>query len=172
MAESLPEVWLRGPLPDVPWPLQPAAHSFLQVQEEMRALLPALDDEILWARAGGAASIGFHALHLAQATDRLLTYARGEALSASQRAALASESEPPRESAGPLLSRVESAITAALAQLRATDPASLVEVRAVGARQLPATVGGLLFHAAEHAQRHAGQAATTAKILRGLAAAR
>jgi uncharacterized damage-inducible protein DinB len=29
-------------------------------------------------------------------------------------------------------------------------------------------VGGLLFHAAEHAQRHAGQVATTLRILRGL----
>jgi uncharacterized damage-inducible protein DinB len=169
MAESLPEVWLRGPLPDVAAALQPPAHSFLQVQEELRALLPSLDEELLWARPGGAASVGFHVLHLAQATDRLLTYARGESLSIEQRAALARESDPPRESAAALLARIETAIAQALDQIRATDPLSLTASRAVGGRRLPASVGGLIFHAAEHAQRHAGQAATTAKILRGLA---
>jgi uncharacterized damage-inducible protein DinB len=30
---------------------------------------------------------------------------------------------------------------------------------------MPSTVMGLIFHAAEHAQRHAGQAITTAKAL-------
>jgi hypothetical protein len=37
----------------------------------------------------------------------------------------------------------------------------------VGRAGLPSTVIGLLFHLAEHAQRHAGQALTTAKIVRG-----
>jgi len=35
----------------------------------------------------------------------------------------------------------------------------------VGKKRLPATVGGLLVHIAEHTQRHVGQAITTAKIL-------
>ena len=38
----------------------------------------------------------------------------------------------------------------------------------VGRAGLPSTVRGLLFHAAEHAQRHAGQIVTTAKIVRAL----
>jgi hypothetical protein len=38
----------------------------------------------------------------------------------------------------------------------------------VGRARLPSTVFGLLFHVAEHTQRHAGQAITTAKIVRGL----
>jgi hypothetical protein len=32
---SNPEVWLRGPLPDVIPELQPVAHSLLQVREEI-----------------------------------------------------------------------------------------------------------------------------------------
>jgi uncharacterized damage-inducible protein DinB len=58
-----------------------------------------------------------------------------------------------------------------LAQLGTTDPATLTEHRAVGRGALPSTVIGLLFHAAEHTTRHAGQISTTARILHGLRAA-
>ena len=53
---------------------------------------------------------------------------------------------------------------------RATDPATLLEPRGVGRKRLPSNVLGLLFHAAEHTQRHVGQLVTTAKVVRGLAA--
>jgi len=53
----------------------------------------------------------------------------------------------------------------ALAQFRSIDAVSLDEPRAVGRARLPSTVIGLLFHAAEHAQRHAGQGITTARIV-------
>jgi uncharacterized damage-inducible protein DinB len=53
-----------------------------------------------------------------------------------------------------------------LDQLAVTTDAQLAEARAVGRAQLPSTVGGLLFHAAEHAQRHVGQIITTARIVR------
>jgi hypothetical protein len=46
--------------------------------------------------------------------------------------------------------------------------ADLLTARAVGRRQLPSNVLGLLFHAAEHTQRHTGQVITTSKIVRGL----
>ena len=55
---SEPEVWLRGPLPDVPPLLQPVAHSLLQCREEVRAAVRGLTPAQLWARPGGAASIG------------------------------------------------------------------------------------------------------------------
>ena len=42
------------------------------------------------------------------------------------------------------------------------------EARSVGRAQLPTTVIGLLFHAAEHTQRHAGQAVTTARVVAGV----
>ena len=35
----------------------------------------------------------------------------------------------------------------------------------MGRSALPSTVLGLLFHAAEHAQRHSGQIATTLKLI-------
>ena len=41
------------------------------------------------------------------------------------------------------------------------------EERRVGRAGLPATVLGLIVHAAEHSTRHMGQALTTALILRG-----
>jgi hypothetical protein len=53
-------------------------------------------------------------------------------------------------------------------QLAQTSEATLGSPRVVGRAQLPSTVHGLLFHAAEHAQRHVGQIITTAKISRGL----
>jgi hypothetical protein len=75
---SSPEVWLRGPLPDVIPELQPVAHSLLQVREEI-AEAASVSAAQLWARPGGAASIGFHLMHLAGSLDRLLTYARADA---------------------------------------------------------------------------------------------
>ena len=67
-----------------------------------------------------------------------------------------------------LLASARDAIGKALDQLRATPVATLHEPRRLGRAGLPSTVLGLLFHAAEHAQRHAGQMVTTAKIVRGL----
>jgi hypothetical protein len=34
-----PEVWMRGPVPDIPPLLQPAAHALLQCLEEVRAVV-------------------------------------------------------------------------------------------------------------------------------------
>jgi uncharacterized damage-inducible protein DinB len=56
-------------------------------------------------------------------------------------------------------------IDRALAQVRNTSEASLLEVRRVGRAGLPSTVIGLLVHAAEHTTRHVGQAITTARIV-------
>jgi uncharacterized damage-inducible protein DinB len=162
---SSPEVWLRGPLAGVPLELMPVVHSLLQVREELAALVPSLSTEQLWTRPG-AASIGFHIMHLAGSLDRMLTYARGESLSEQQRADLeAEEDEGLRDSPAALLRRAEKAIDAAIEQVRATPIATLGESRLVGRAALPSTVRGLLFHACEHAQRHAGQLVTTAKIL-------
>lgn len=164
---SQPEVWLHGALPDVPALLQPAAHSLLQSREEIRATLARLGTPQLAARPGGAASVGYHVRHAAGSLDRLLTYARGEALSPAQLRTLEFEAQ---ESADPdagaqLAALFDAAVEGALAQLRATAESTLREPRFVGRAKLPSTVIGLLFHAAEHTQRHAGQAMTTAKIV-------
>ena len=168
-ASRQPEAWLRGPVPDIPGLLQPVAHSLLQCREELQATLERLTPEQIWARPAGAASVGFHARHAAGSLDRLFTYARGERLSAEQQAALAAEGQPdPDAGSGErLLAGFSAAIDRALAQLRATGEATLPDARAVGRAQLPTTVIGLLFHGAEHAQRHVGQAVTTAKVVAG-----
>lgn len=48
------------------------------------------------------------------------------------------------------------------------SPERFEEARGVGRAGLPTTVVGLLIHAAEHTQRHVGQAVTTAKVLRAV----
>ena len=170
MNASLPEVWLRGPLPDVPPLVQPVAHSLVQCREEVHATLSALDAARLVARPGGAASIAYHLTHAMGSLDRLLTYARGEQLSDSQLAALRAESgvEAEPQDAAALASRFDVAVERALVQVRGTSAGDLLAMREVGRGRLPSTVIGLLFHAAEHTQRHVGQAGTTARILRGM----
>lgn len=166
---SEPEAWQRGPIDGVPPLLMPAAHAFTQVREELAGVIAGLDEARLWARPGGAASVGFHLRHIASATGRLLAYARGESLTPEQLRAAGDEQAPPGpgESAAALLDAAREALGRALAELRATDASTLLEPRTVGRRKLPSNVLGLLFHAAEHAQRHCGQAATTARIVRG-----
>jgi uncharacterized damage-inducible protein DinB len=168
MAPSTPEFWLRGPVDGVPPALMPAAHAFLQTLEDVERVTADLSNEQLWLSPGGAASIGFHLMHLSGSTDRLLTYARGELLNDSQKAAFKAESAPSSADVASLLADLRRAIEAAMTQLRATPPASVHDARAVGRAALPTTVLGLLFHAAEHSQRHAGQVVTTAKVVRSL----
>jgi hypothetical protein len=167
-----PEVWLRGPVPDIPPLLQPVAHSLLQCREELQATLDHLTPEQIRTRPFGAASVEFHIRHAAGSLDRLFTYARGERLTGEQQAALAieGESDPDSGTADRLSAAFSGAIERALGQLRATSESALLEPRAVGRAQLPSTVLGLLFHAAEHVQRHVGQAVTTAKVVAGGAA--
>lgn len=166
MANALPEVWLRGPVPDIPPLLQPVAHGLLQCQEELHAHLAGLTPDRIWAEPSGSASIGFHMRHAAGSLDRLFTYARGEQLSAAQRAALAAEpaADLAPNPAARLLAAFDEAVERALDQLRRTDESTLLEPRSVGRARLPSTVIGLLFHAAEHTQRHVGQTATLVKI--------
>jgi hypothetical protein len=161
------EPWLRGPVDGVPPLLMPVAHALLQVGEDLDRVASTLSERELWAMPGGAAPIGFHLRHVAGSLDRLFTYARGEGLSAPQREALAAESlaagvRPPLVE---LLEGVRRAVDTALHQLHATPESSLTETRGVGRAGVPSTVIGLLFHAAEHAQRHTGQVIATAKAV-------
>lgn len=163
------DVWLRGPVDGVPPSLMPAAHALLQTMEDVQAATADLSVDELWKSPATAAPIGFHLKHLAGSTDRLLTYARGERLNDAQRTILADEksSGTPPADAGTLLATLRAVIDAAIAQLRDTGVDTLNEPRQVG-RTASSTVLGLIFHAAEHAQRHAGQIVTTVKIIRGV----
>ena len=160
----MPEAWLGGPIDGVDAYLMPVAHALVQVRDDVGAVLSRLAPEQLTARPGGAASIAFHAAHLAGSLDRLLTYARGESLSPAQKEALAAEKGGAAGDRDALISLVTDTVARALDQLRATPREGLLEPRKVGRAGLPSNVLGLLFHAAEHAQRHAGQIATTARI--------
>lgn len=166
-SDKLPEVWLRGPLPDVPALLMPAAHCLLQCREEIVAVATPLSADEIWMRPGGVAAIGYHLRHIAGSIDRLYTYARGEQLLREQLAALRAEGEPgsPPDGAEPLVAAACAAIDAAVATLRATREADLLLPRSVGRAALPSTVLGLLFHASEHTHRHVGQLVTTAKFV-------
>jgi uncharacterized damage-inducible protein DinB len=163
---SEPEVWLRGPIAGVPPHLQPVAHSLLQCREEIERVLTDLTIDRMWQAPANAASIGFHVLHAVGSLDRLFTYARGEALSDAQRQALVQETQPDTAlTADDLLAAFDSGVARALDQLRGTDESTLTAVRHVGRARLPSTVMGLLFHAAEHTQRHIGQALTTGRLM-------
>lgn len=160
------ERWQAGPVPDVPSLLQPVAHALLQAGDDV-APAAALSPGALWATPGGGASVGWHLLHLAGSTDRLLTYARGEQLTPEQRAYLDTERTLPdsRPTGAALVDRLNSVIAAAIEQLGRTPDADLLLPREIGRARLPTTVLGLLFHAAEHAARHAGQVVTTMRLV-------
>ena len=165
-AAPLPEVWLRGPVAGVPPTLQPAVHALMQAAEDIEAAAASLSTENMWHTPGGAASVGFHLKHIGGSIDRLLTYARGERLDDRQRRALAAEREAdPTADAASLVREAQAAINRGIEQIRATPPETLGEPRTVGRGNLPSTVLGLIFHAAEHAQRHTGQVIATAKIV-------
>ena len=158
------EAWLLGPVPGVAPVLQPAAHALIQAVEDVAAIAPSVPPDLLWAERG-AATAGYHLLHLAGALDRLYTYARGESLTDAQKADLRAEAVPHRDLDGrALVSRVTDAIGRALDQLRSTDPDRVFDERRVGRAGLPATVLGLLFHGAEHTTRHVGQFITTVRL--------
>ena len=161
------EAWQRGPVPGFEPLVMPVVHALIQVQEDLQRLVATVPPDHVWERPGGAASIAFHVSHTGGALDRLFTYARGEALSDAQRSAARAEGKPGDSPAtlAALVADVNNLIERAFDQLRSTTTAGLLEERKVGRAGLPSNVIGLLFHAAEHATRHVGQAITTAKIL-------
>jgi uncharacterized damage-inducible protein DinB len=159
------EVWLRGPIPEIPQLLQPVAHALLQATEEVESAIASFNTIYLWDKPYGLASVGFHLQHLSGVLDRLFTYARGESLSTLQRKALQQEGSAPTPSttAAELVAAFHEQVQRSLKQLQETDEKRLTEHRGVGSQQLPSTVLGLLFHAAEHTQRHVGQLLVTVR---------
>lgn len=163
------EVWQRGPVAGVPPLLQPVAHALLQAAEDAGKYTQSLPGHLLWEKPGGVASVGFHLLHLRGVVDRLFTYARGASLSEEQFAALKAEKEIRGEhvKAADLVEDFRRQVEKALTQLSNTSEEKLTEARTIGRQRLPTTVLGLLFHTAEHCQRHIGQLLVTARLLEG-----
>lgn len=168
MQPDTPEVWLRGPLEGVPPLLQPVGHALLQAWEEVNEIMVGFPEGLLWERPAGVASVGFHLQHLAGVLDRLFTYAKGLPLTPEQLAMLQGEKNPPNTplSAKLLIQRFGDQVEKAVQQLRETPEHTLLQPVAVGRKKLPSTIQGLLFHAAEHTQRHTGQLLVTVKVLR------
>ena len=161
------EWWQRGPVDGIPAVLQPIAHILLQVRESVGEIVAPLTEQEWNARPAGVASAAFHVRHIAGVIDRLFTYARGDALSKEQFAAIRSEGqEVLAADVATVLSALSSRVDAALAELRTIDLTTLGDFRGVGRARLPSTVIGCLVHGAEHAMRHVGQLSVTARVVR------
>ena len=162
------EWWQRGPVDGVPALLQPVAHILLQVRESVGELVDGLTIDQWNARPANVASSTFHVRHMAGVIDRLFTYARGESLSETQFTALRAEGDPVTDAGdvSRMLDALSARVDTALAQLRATDVATLGDFRPVGRAKLPSTVIGCLVHGAEHSMRHVGQLSVTTRIVR------
>ena len=161
------EWWQRGPVEGVPDVLQPVAHILLQVRESVGEMVEGLTEEQWNRRPAGVASAAFHVRHMAGVIDRLFTYARGQVLTAEQRAAIPLEGSPLAAADVPaVLDALSRQVDAAVAELKTIDVATLGEFRGIGRAQLPSTVIGCLVHGAEHAMRHVGQLSVTARVVR------
>jgi uncharacterized damage-inducible protein DinB len=110
--------------------------------------------------------VAFHLRHIARSLDRLLSYAEGTQLDATQLAALNTELDAGAVGVA-VMAEFEAGIRDALRRVRAFGPEQFNEERSVGRAKLPTTVGGLLVHCADHTQRHVGQAVIMAKVVRG-----
>ncbi len=161
-----PEFWMNGPVPGVPGLLQPVAHALLQIRKEALRDLAGFQDENLWIRPKGMASVGFHLKHISGVIDRMFTYAEERPLSEEQFAWLRSETAAgENREVSALLSAMDKTIEEAINRLKLTEESRLAETRFLGRKKIPVTLIGLLFHSAEHGMRHLGQMKVTAKIV-------
>lgn len=164
------EVWQRGPIEGVSALLQPVAHAFLQAVEDVENEMENFPPDLLWKNPGGVASVSFHLKHVSGVIERLFTYARGENLSEEQMRYLKAETVPlDNDLIHMLVDRFKKQVSTAVEELKAADISTLTDKRVVGRKQIPSTVIGLWFHAAEHIQRHVGQLIVTARILKAQA---
>jgi hypothetical protein len=161
------EWWQRGAIDGIPAILQPIAHTLLEVRDSVGEIVESLTEQEWNARPAGVASAAFHVRHIAGVIDRLFTYARGNALSTEQFAAMQAEGqELLTADVAIVLGTLSTRVDAAVAELRTIDVTTLGNFRGVGRAQLPSTVIGCLVHGAEHAMRHVGQLSVTARIVR------
>ncbi len=160
------EVWMRGPIAGLIPLLQPVAHAILQAREEVNQMMIEFPHELIWERPNGVASVAFHLQHLSGVLDRLFTYANNQILNEDQLELLALESDETQcLTIKGLLTRFNNQVNKALTQLKNIEEKTLLEPRGIGRKQIPTNQLGLLFHAAEHTQRHVGQLLVTVRIL-------
>ena len=161
------EPWLRGTHADVPAVGRAVLHALDLALDDLTKWTDGLTDAETHERPLGLPSLAFHLRHIARSTDRILTYAEGNQLSAEQLTALKSE-QSGDETLAVLLAEVEVAFSNAADHVRVLATADFNTFRGVGRKQLPTSIGGALIHVADHTQRHVGQVVTTAKVLKAL----
>jgi uncharacterized damage-inducible protein DinB len=164
---KLDEPWLRGTLMDVPVVERALLHSLQMAEEDTVRWCGGLSKEELHLRPFQLPSVAFQLRHIARSLDRFCTYAEGKALTSEQLAALADEmtASGDRESA---FAELKESLQRTRLRLQTLGQRPLDTAIGIGRKGLPTTLGGLLVHAAEHTQRHVGQAVTTAKVVTGL----
>jgi DinB superfamily len=161
------EPWLRGTHVDVDAVARGVLHALELAEEDVERWCSGLTDEEMNARPFGVAPVAFHLRHIARSLDRLLSYADGTQLDATQKAALRTELDAGARR-DEVMPEFAAGLRAASARVRAFSPEQYGAARGVGRAELPTTVGGLLVHCADHTQRHVGQAVTTAKVVVGM----
>jgi uncharacterized damage-inducible protein DinB len=158
------EPWLQGTFTDLPVIQRALLHSLQMAQEDATKWCGGLDDREIHARPFALPSVAFQLRHIARSLDRFCCYAEGVPLNEQQLAVLASEMENhgTRES---IFSELEASLGTTRQRLEVIVRQPLDTPIAIGRKHLPTTLAGLLVHAAEHTQRHVGQAITTAKVI-------
>ncbi len=159
------EPWLRGTHADVPAVGRAVLHALELSLDDLTRWTEGLSDAEVHAQPLGLPPIAFHLRHIARSTDRLLSYAEGNQLTAEQLAALKAE-QSGEETLATLLAEVEASFSNAADRIRVLATANMDTFRGVGRKQLPTSIGGALIHVADHTQRHTGQVVTTAKVVK------
>ena len=163
------EPWLLGTHADVPAVGRAVLHAFDLALDDLTKWTEGLTDAEGHTHPLGLPSLAFHLRHIARSTDRLLSYAEGNQLTAEQLTALKAE-QSGEKSLAALLAEVETSFSNASDRVRVLAAADFNTFRGVGRKQLPTSIGGALIHVADHTQRHVGQVVTTAKVLKALRA--
>lgn len=161
------EPWLRGTLTEEDAVRRGVLDALELAREDVARWCSEFTVEQLEARPFGLPSVGFQMRHIVRSLDRLLTYAEGRKLNDGQLEALESEMRP-SGSRNVAFAEFESGMDSAMERIKAISPGSYDKARWVGRAELPSSVGGLLVHCADHAQRHVGQLVTTAKVVAGM----
>jgi len=161
------EPWLRGTHADVPAVGRAVLHALDLSLDDLTRWTEGLSDAEVHAQPLGLSSIAFHLRHIARSTDRLLSYAEGNQLTAEQLTSLKAE-QSGEETLAALLAEVETSFSNAADRIGVLATADFNTFRGVGRKQLPTSIGGALIHVADHTQRHTGQVVTTAKVVKAL----
>ena len=158
------EPWMSGTLRELHPVMAALLYSFQHARADLEVWTKDLSTEDLSRSVLGLAPVCFHIRHIRGSVDRLLTYARGEQLSADQLSALRDESGTGM-SRDALLKALDDEFERAGATIRGLEPASLGDMREIGRKRIPVPLATLLVHIAEHTQRHVGEAIVTAKAV-------